>query len=87
MQLLPWQQKDWQRLRQITQDLEAMRHISNGRPWTDERISGLAGRQIVCANGAAGQIRQPQLASWIHLLSQSSSLSEKTRKRGYRRLR
>ncbi|HKS66049.1 MAG TPA: GNAT family N-acetyltransferase [Candidatus Acidoferrales bacterium] len=44
--LLPWRAEDWLQLRPIAQDPEVMRYISNGEPWTDERIRELVDRQI-----------------------------------------
>lgn len=47
LRLLPWGPDDWRQLKPIAQDPEVMRYISNGQPWTDERIQQLAQRQIV----------------------------------------
>jgi RimJ/RimL family protein N-acetyltransferase len=44
--LLPWRSEDWLQLKPIAQDPEVMRYISEGQPWTDERIRELVGRQV-----------------------------------------
>ncbi|HXW55094.1 MAG TPA: GNAT family N-acetyltransferase [Candidatus Cybelea sp.] len=46
LRLLPWGTDDWRELQPIAQDREVMRYISNGQPWTDERIRELVDRQI-----------------------------------------
>lgn len=44
--LWPWQPDDWLQLKPIAQDPEVMRYISNGQPWSDERVRELVARQI-----------------------------------------
>ena len=46
MRLLPWQADDWLLLRPIATDPQVMRHISDGKPWPDERIREFVGRQV-----------------------------------------
>jgi RimJ/RimL family protein N-acetyltransferase len=46
LRLRPWDAEDWVQLKPIAQDPEVMRYISNGRPWTDERIREFVERQI-----------------------------------------
>ena len=46
LRLLPWGPDDWLQLKPIAQDPHVMRYISNGQPWSDERIRELASRQI-----------------------------------------
>jgi [ribosomal protein S5]-alanine N-acetyltransferase len=46
LRLLPWGPGDWLQLRPIARNPEVMRYISDGQPWTDERIQDLVNRQI-----------------------------------------
>jgi RimJ/RimL family protein N-acetyltransferase len=46
--LLPWRRDDWQQLKPIAQDSEVVRYISNGQPWTEERIRRLVDLQVAC---------------------------------------
>ncbi len=46
LRLLPWQRDDWIQLCPIAKDPEVVRYISNGEPWTDERIREFVGRQV-----------------------------------------
>lgn len=46
--LLPWQRDGWVQLKPIAQDAEVVRYISNGQPWTEERIRRLVDRQVAC---------------------------------------
>jgi RimJ/RimL family protein N-acetyltransferase len=46
LRLLPWQPGHWLQLRPIAQDPEVVRYISNGQPWTNERIQEFVDRQI-----------------------------------------
>jgi RimJ/RimL family protein N-acetyltransferase len=41
-----WQGFDWTELRPIATDLEVMRYITGGVPWTDEQIQGFVDRQV-----------------------------------------
>jgi [ribosomal protein S5]-alanine N-acetyltransferase len=44
--LAAWQLSDWIALRPIATDVEVMRYITGGVPWTDERIQLFVTRQI-----------------------------------------
>ena len=44
--LSTWQSSDWLALRPIATDVEVMRYISGGVPWTDERIQLFVNRQV-----------------------------------------
>jgi RimJ/RimL family protein N-acetyltransferase len=44
--LSTWQTSDWIALRPIATDVEVMRYITGGVPWTDERIQLFATRQV-----------------------------------------
>jgi [ribosomal protein S5]-alanine N-acetyltransferase len=46
LRLVPWSAGDWCQLRPIARDPEVVRYISDGRPWTDERIQDFVQRQI-----------------------------------------
>ena len=48
LNLEPWGEEDWLQLKPIAQDPEVVRYISNGRPWSEERIREFAARQVVC---------------------------------------
>jgi [ribosomal protein S5]-alanine N-acetyltransferase len=41
-----WQSSDWETFRPIATDVEVMRYITGGVPWTDERIRAFVDRQI-----------------------------------------
>jgi RimJ/RimL family protein N-acetyltransferase len=41
-----WQISDWIALRPIATDVEVMRYITGGVPWTDERIQSFVARQV-----------------------------------------
>lgn len=44
--LSKWQPSDWIAFRPIATDVEVMRYITGGVPWTDERIQSFVNRQI-----------------------------------------
>ena len=44
--LSTWQPSDWLALRPIASDVEVMRYITGGVPWTDERIQLFVNRQV-----------------------------------------
>jgi ribosomal-protein-alanine N-acetyltransferase len=44
--LTPWQVSDWNALRPIATDVQVMRYITGGVPWTDERIQSFVTRQV-----------------------------------------
>ena len=44
--LSTWQSSDWVVLRPIATDVEVMRYITGGVPWTDERIQSFVNRQV-----------------------------------------
>ncbi len=44
--LSTWQTSDWIALRPIATDVEVMRYITGGVPWTDERIQLFVTRQV-----------------------------------------
>ena len=44
--LSTWQASDWIALRPIATDVEVMRYITGGVPWTDERIQSFVNRQV-----------------------------------------
>jgi RimJ/RimL family protein N-acetyltransferase len=46
LRLLPMLSEDWLALRPIATDPEVVRYISNGVPWSDERIQEFVGRQV-----------------------------------------
>lgn len=41
-----WQSSDWTALRPIATDVEVMRYITGGVPWTDEQIQSFVDRQV-----------------------------------------
>jgi ribosomal-protein-alanine N-acetyltransferase len=41
-----WQSDDWTAFRPIATDVEVMRYITGGIPWSDEQIQSLVNRQI-----------------------------------------
>ena len=41
-----WKLTDWTALRPIATDVEVMRNITGGVPWTDEQIQSFVGRQV-----------------------------------------
>ena len=41
-----WQGPDWRELRPIATDVEVMRYITGGVPWTDEQIQAFVNRQV-----------------------------------------
>jgi RimJ/RimL family protein N-acetyltransferase len=41
-----WQGPDWTELRPIATDVEVMRYITGGVPWTDEQIQAFVNRQV-----------------------------------------
>ena len=41
-----WKLTDWTALRPIATDVEVMRYITGGVPWTDEQIQSFVGRQV-----------------------------------------
>ena len=41
-----WQGSDWTELRPIATDVEVMRYITAGAPWTDEQIRAFVDRQV-----------------------------------------
>jgi RimJ/RimL family protein N-acetyltransferase len=41
-----WQGSDWTELRPIATDVEVMRYITGGAPWTDEQIRAFVDRQV-----------------------------------------
>jgi len=44
--LTTWQPSDWLAFRPIATDVEVMRYITGGEPWTEERIQAFVNRQI-----------------------------------------
>jgi RimJ/RimL family protein N-acetyltransferase len=42
-----WQSSDWLAFRSIATDVEVMRYITGGIPWSDEQIQNFVHRQIV----------------------------------------
>ena len=44
--LTTWQSSDWIALRPIATDVEVMRYITGGVPWSDERIQLFVNRQV-----------------------------------------
>lgn len=44
--LSTWKTSDWLAFRRIATDLEVMRYITGGVPWTDERIQSFVSRQV-----------------------------------------
>ena len=44
--LSTWQTSDWLAFRPIATDVEVMRYITGGVPWTDERIQSFVNRQV-----------------------------------------
>jgi RimJ/RimL family protein N-acetyltransferase len=44
--LSTWQASDWLAFRPIATDVEVMRYITGGVPWTDERIQSFVNRQM-----------------------------------------
>ncbi|MGC2659438.1 MAG: GNAT family N-acetyltransferase [Bryobacteraceae bacterium] len=45
LRLEPWQISDWHALRPIATDVEVMRYITGGVPWTDEQVRTFVTRQ------------------------------------------
>jgi len=45
MLLQPWESRDWEELRPITQDPLVLRYVSGGKPWSEERIIEFVARQ------------------------------------------
>ena len=41
-----WEASDWQAFRPIAVDVEVMRYINGGVPWTDEQIRNFVDRQV-----------------------------------------
>jgi hypothetical protein len=41
-----WQSGDWAAFRPIATDVEVMRTITGGVPWSDERIQSFVDRQV-----------------------------------------
>jgi len=41
-----WQSADWTAFRPIATDVEVMRYITGGVPWSDEQIRSFVDRQI-----------------------------------------
>jgi RimJ/RimL family protein N-acetyltransferase len=46
LSLEAWASSDWQAFRPIATDVEVMRYITGGVPWTDEQIQNFVNRQI-----------------------------------------
>jgi len=46
LRLSTWQLSDWTALRPIATDVEVMRYITGGVPWTDEQIQMFVERQV-----------------------------------------
>src|SRR5579862_5352186 len=46
LRLLPWRLTDFAAFRPIATDPEVMRYISNGTPWTDDKIREFIRRQM-----------------------------------------
>jgi ribosomal-protein-alanine N-acetyltransferase len=67
MRLSPWQPDDWLRLRQIANDPQVMRYISDGQPWPDERIREFVERQI-------GHFDRLGYCLWKLLLNETSAM-------------
>jgi RimJ/RimL family protein N-acetyltransferase len=44
--LTVWQSSDWAALRPIATDVEVMRYITGGTPWSDEEIRAFVDRQV-----------------------------------------
>lgn len=44
--LAPWDSSDWTAFRPIATDVEVMRYINGGIPWTDDQIRGFVNRQM-----------------------------------------
>ena len=44
--LTTWKTSDWAALRPIATDVEVMRYITGGVPWTDDRIQSFVNRQV-----------------------------------------
>jgi RimJ/RimL family protein N-acetyltransferase len=42
-----WQSSDWSTFRPIATDVEVMRYITGGIPWTDEQIQNFVNRQVL----------------------------------------
>jgi ribosomal-protein-alanine N-acetyltransferase len=45
--LEPWRSSDWQVFRPIATDVEVMRYINGGIPWTDEKIQSFVNKQVI----------------------------------------
>ncbi len=41
-----WQTSDWTQLRPIANDVEVMRYIAGGVPWTDDQVRAFVDRQV-----------------------------------------
>jgi RimJ/RimL family protein N-acetyltransferase len=41
-----WKSSDWTAFRPIAQDVEVMRYITGGTPWSEEQIRGFVDRQV-----------------------------------------
>jgi [ribosomal protein S5]-alanine N-acetyltransferase len=46
--LRPWSPEDWRALRPLAINPRMVRYISDGQPWSDERIQEFVSRQIAC---------------------------------------
>ena len=46
MILTTWESDDWIALRPVATDIEVMRYITGGIPWTDEQVQSFVERQI-----------------------------------------
>ena len=44
--LEPWQHSDWETFRPIATDVEVMRYVNGGIPWSDEQIHFFVDRQV-----------------------------------------
>jgi RimJ/RimL family protein N-acetyltransferase len=44
--LAPWHSSDWREFRPIATDVEVMRYITGGVPWTDDQIQNFVHRQM-----------------------------------------
>jgi RimJ/RimL family protein N-acetyltransferase len=45
--LEPWRSSDWEAFRPVATDVEVMRYITGGIPWTDEQIQNFVNRQVI----------------------------------------
>jgi RimJ/RimL family protein N-acetyltransferase len=48
LRLTYWKPNDWHKLCPITEDSEVVRYISQGQPWSRERVVRFVSRQIAC---------------------------------------